>query len=48
MESEKEGICYVQYTEGRLTGLVVSWRRKCFLKHVTEGKIDRRIEGMAI
>jgi len=39
-ESRREGISYTQYTEGRLNKLVILWRRKCFLKHVTEGKID--------
>jgi hypothetical protein len=28
--------------EGRLTGLVTSWRNNCLIKHVIEGKTERK------
>jgi hypothetical protein len=36
--SRREVISYIQYTKGRLNGLVISWRRKHLLKQVTEVK----------
>jgi hypothetical protein len=43
VKEERKGISYIERKEGRLTGLVASWHRNCFLKPVTEGKIEGRI-----
>jgi hypothetical protein len=43
-ESRRRGMSYVQYKEGRLTGLVTDCVENRRIKHVIEGKIEGRTE----
>jgi hypothetical protein len=36
--SGRKGLSYMQEYEGRLTGLLTSFRRKFLTKHIAEGK----------
>jgi hypothetical protein len=45
-ESRRRGICYKQCKEGRLTVFGHILRMNCLLKHVNEGKIQERSEGI--
>jgi hypothetical protein len=42
---EEEWISYVEQNEERLSGLVKSYVRAAFLKHLVEGVLKGRVEG---